>query len=115
MNVKYLLISSFLLLVAQLLVWYQVHLQFMNEWFKNNQWIMGIAAVPITYLFLYGTKYGYMAFGGVIWPTRFVQFTAGMIIFAFLAYYHMDEPITLKTGVCIVLALLIVVIQILWK
>ena len=115
MNVKYLLISTTLLLVAQTLVWYQVHLQFMYKWFEKNEWLMGIVAVPIAYIFLYGTKYGYLAFDGVIWPTRFVQFSAGMVIFAFLAKYHMGEDITLKTGICITLALAIVAIQIFWK
>ena len=115
MNVKYLLISTILLLVAQTLVWYQVHLQFMYKWFKDNEWVMGVVAVPITYLFLYATKYGYLGFNGVIWPTRFVQFSAGMVVFAFLAYYHMNEPITLKTGVCIILALSILLVQVLWK
>ena len=115
MNIKYVLISASLLFVAQTLVWYQVHLQFMYKWFKDNEWVMGIVAVPITYLFLYGTKYGYLGFNGVIWPTRFVQFSVGMVMFAFLAKYHLSEPITIKTGICILLALTIVAIQIFWK
>ena len=115
MNVKYLLVSASLLLAAQTLVWYQVHLQFMYKWFEKNEWLMGIVAVPIAYIFLYGTKYGYLAFDGMIWPTRFIQFSVGMVMFAFLANYHMGETITLKTGICIALALTIVAIQIFWK
>ena len=115
MDYKLIGYTLLLVFVAQILVWYQMHLQFMNAWFKNNEWVMGIVAIPITYLFLYGTKYGYAGFGDLIWPTRFLQFSVGIIIFAFLAYYHLDEGITLKTGVCLALAIMIVGIQLLWK
>lgn len=115
MNVKYILLATLLLVVAQALVWHQVHLQFIHKWFKDNEWVIGVVAVPIAYLFLYATKYGYLGFNGVIWPTRFIQFSVGIIVFTFFAYYHMNEPITIKTGICIALALTIVAIQVFWK
>ena len=115
MDYKLIAQAIVLLFIAQVLVWYQAHLQFMNVWFKNNQWVMGIAAIPITYLFLYGTKFGVEGYGGLIWPTRFLQFSVGIGIFAFLAHYHMGETITFKTGICMVLAMMIVGVQLFWK
>ena len=54
-------------------------------------------------------------FDGLLWPGRFIGFASGVISFAFLSYYFMGEGITFKTGVSLLLAVVIVLIQVFWK
>jgi hypothetical protein len=89
--------------------------QFFSEWFKNNNFILALFGIPISYLYIYGTKYCYEGFGGVVWPGRFIGFACGMIIFAIFASTIMNEGITPKTGVSLALATALVAIQVLWK
>jgi len=39
----------------------------------------------------------------------------GMIAFAFLTWFRLNEALTLKTGITLTLALAIVLIQVFWK
>jgi hypothetical protein len=50
-----------------------------------------------------------------MWPSRIMTFSLGIISFTFLTSYFNDEPITLKTGICILLCVCILAIQMLWK
>ena len=104
-----------LLGIGQILVWFQLNGQFVWKWFDNNPFILTLLGVPISYVFIIGTKYGYEAFDGVLWAQRLIGFGLGMIFFAFCTYYFMGEGITTKTGVSLILALTLVLIQIFWK
>jgi hypothetical protein len=108
------LISTLLYLLAQTLVWFQLYGPIKIPWFKSNQWMIYVLAIPTTYLFSQGTKIGYEAFGEA-WPLRFLGFSMGILSFAFLTNYFMEEGINLKSIVCVILSLLIVIIQIMWK
>ena len=55
------------------------------------------------------------AFNGEMWPQRLIGFAMGMIAFAVLTWFHLNQAITLKTAVTLALAVAIVVIQIMWK
>ena len=114
-NIKDIIIGSLLFLIGQTAVWYQLNLQFINEWFKNNSWFMSLMGVPISYFFIYGTKYSVEGFDGELWPGRLIGFACGMITFAFLTWLHMNQGLTPKTIVTLTLAVAIVLIQILWK
>jgi hypothetical protein len=50
-----------------------------------------------------------------MWPSRIMTFSLGIISFTFLTSYFNDEPITLKTSVCVFLCICILAIQMLWK
>ena len=114
-NIKDIIIGSLLFLIGQTAVWYQLNLQFINEGFKNNSWFMALMGVPISYFFIYGTKYSVEGFDGELWPGRLIGFACGMITFAFLTWLHMNQGLTPKTIVTLTLAVAIVLIQILWK
>ena len=114
-NIKDIIIGSLLFLIGQTAVWYQLNLQFINEWFKNNSWFMALMGVPISYFFIYGTKYSVEGFDGELWPGRLIGFACGMITFAFLTWLHMNQGLTPKTIVTLTLSIAIVLIQILWK
>lgn len=71
--------------------------------------------LPISYILIYASKYIVAGFDGLLWPGRLVGFSTGMIIMAALTYIHLNEGITLKTGITLSLAFIIVVIQLYWK
>jgi hypothetical protein len=52
---------------------------------------------------------------GLLWPTRFIGFGIGIIIYAIMVSYHFGEGFTTKTLVSIVLSICLIAIQALWK
>ena len=64
---------------------------------------------------IWGTKYTVNGFGGLLWPARFIGFGVGMIIYAIGVWYFFSEGISPKTAVSLVLSLLLICIQVLWK
>ena len=110
-----LLIGIGIFILAHIIVWFQLNGQFFSEWFKSNNFILALFGVPISYLYIWGTKYCYEGFGGLIWPGRFIGFACGMVIFAAFSSSIMGEGITAKTGLSLILAVALVGIQIFWK
>lgn len=102
-------------LFVHVLTWFQLNGQFFSEWFKNNNFILALCGIPISYLYIYGTKYCYEGFGGLVWPGRFIGFACGMVIFAVLASLVLGEGMTTKTYVSLTLATALVAVQVLWK
>jgi len=114
-NYKALILGSFLYLLGQIAVWYQINGQFISNWIKEHPWLMSLLGVPISYIYIYATYYTVQAFDGQLWPQRFIGFSMGMLAFAILTYIHLSEALTLKTIITLCLAVAIVLIQILWK
>ena len=110
-----LLWGTFLFLVGQVLVWYQINGQFLSEWIKKHPLIMSLCGVPISYCYIWATHHLVIAFDGELWPQRLIGFSMGMISFAFLTWFHLNQAITLKTAVTLALAFMIVLIQVFWK
>lgn len=115
MNYKALILGSFLFLLGQVIVWYQINGQFLSSWIKERPIIMSLLGVPISYIYIYATHYTVQGFDGSLWPQRLIGFSMGMISFAFLTYIHLNETLTPKTLVTLGLATAIVLIQVLWK
>jgi len=107
--------GTLLFLLGQILVWYQINGQFISEWMKKHPVWVSFMGVPISYVYIYATQHLVEAFDGDLWPQRLIGFSMGMIAFAFLTWFHLNEAITLKTAVTLALATAIVVIQIVWK
>ena len=114
-NITKLIIGTLLFLLGQIMVWHQVNGQFISEWIKARPWLMALCGIPISYTYIYATQYTTEAFGGDLWPQRFIGFSMGMFAFAVLTWIHLNQGITLKTTVTLALAVAIVVIQIMWK
>ena len=102
-------------ILAHVITWFQLNGQFFSEWFRKNTFILALFGIPISYLYIYGTKYCYEGFDGVIWPGRFIGFAVGMVVFALFTSTIMNEGITMKTGVSLLLATALVAVQIFWK
>lgn len=107
-------ISSFF--VAHFLVFYQLNGQFLKtDWFRNNQFLLAVFGFIISYFYIWGTKYTVSGMSGELWPSRFIGFGVGMIIYAVMVSYHFDEGINNKTWVSLGLSLILICIQVLWK
>jgi hypothetical protein len=115
MNSRLILISLFWFFIAHVAVWFQLNGQFKWDWFKNNEWVLALAGVPISFLYLWGTKYAVNGFDGLLWPGRFVGFGVGMVVYAIFTGYFFNEGITPKTAISLGLALVLISVQLFWK
>jgi len=116
MDIRSLLIGLVYMVLAQASAWFQLNSQFFWEWCKKHEWFMIIVpSVPISFFYLYATKYLVQGFGGVMWPSRFMSFGVGILVFAFLVYLLNGEGITAKTIISLALAFSLIAVQVLWK
>tara|TARA_R100000734_G_C3303471_1_gene93997 strand:+ start:129 stop:476 length:348 start_codon:yes stop_codon:yes gene_type:complete len=115
MNLKYIALSALLFTVGQLIVWIQVNGPIIWTWAKEWRWALMFCGVPITYLFMEATKYAVDGFQGEFWPGRFLSFVSGIFMFTLMTYLVVGESITLKTAICLLLSLSIILIQLFWK
>jgi hypothetical protein len=107
-NLKYFLITCILFLLGQTGIWFQLNAQFMWEWSKRNTLIMSVIGVPFTYIFIMATGYGQKAFMGLMWPQRFLGFSIGIVMYAILTYFFLNQGMT---WVSLTLAVMIIIIQ----
>ena len=110
-----LLIGMGAFLVAHVMTFFQLNGQFLYKSFQKHEWAVAAAGVILSFFYIWGTKYTVEAFNGLLWPARFIGFGVGMIIYAIGVWYFFSEGITPKTAVSLVLALLLICIQVLWK
>lgn len=116
MNTRSLLIGACLFLLAQSLSWFQTNGQFISSWMKEHPiLISGLMGIPVGMGYIYGTTYIVEAFGGTLWPARIFGFVTGIISFSLLTFLFMKEGITIKTGIILLLATAIVLLQVFWK
>ena len=96
MNTKLLLLFVMLVL-AQVISWYQSNSMIMWESIKKYIVPVIIVSSPIVgLLFAYCTKMGYEVLESV-WAIRFSAFAVGYLVFIALAWIHFEEsPFTLK-------------------
>ena len=111
------LITGLLLfIVGQSLIWFQTNGQFIWPWFKRNPLIVSlIAGTGISYMFILATRLVADYYDGALWPGRFIAQASGIVIFAGLTFVLLDEGITMKTAISLILAFTIIAIQILWN
>ena len=107
---KEILFCILILFFTQIVIWFQLNAQVKWDWFKDNYLLMSILGMPISYALLYSTKYGFEGFGE-LWPIRLLGFAVGMMTFPFITYLVMGEGITLKTGISLILASVIMLLQ----
>ena len=108
-------IAFILFMVAQSMIWYQTNSQFFSDWVKERPLLMACLGIPISYILIYASRYVVAGFDGLLWPGRLIGFSTGMIVMAILTYVHLGESITVKTGVTLLLAFIIVMVQLYWK
>lgn len=116
MDIKKIIIAFAFFLLGQTLTWFQVFGQI--RWpslMKGYIWVPLLTSLPITLIFMYGTQFAKEGFEGEAWPIRMLTFSAGMVVFAIFTSIILGQPFNLKAGVSLSLALLLVLVQIIWK
>ena len=103
-----------LFIIAQIISFLQLQSQSRFQWAKDNPLIMMLLGLPIGYLFINSTRL-INDYTGESWPGRLIGQAIGIIMFTIMSWFMFREQITMKTAVCIALALCVVVIQIFWK
>lgn len=115
MNYKLLGVGVLMFFVAQLITWYQLNSQFIWKWCKDNEWAMAFIGLPLSFAYLWATKYSVAAFDGLLWPVRFIGFGVGIIVYTILVSYYFDEGISTKTFISLILCFILISIQVFWK
>ena len=111
---KYVIITTISFLIANILVWYQLNSQLVWKWAEGykSMWLMSLLGIPISILFWYCTKWGYVGFGN-LWSIRFLGFAASMIVFSIMTWFYLGETINLKISISILLSIIIMILQLL--
>jgi len=112
---KNLFLCMVIFVLAQIMVWLQLNGQFVWESFRKYEWVLILCGLPISWLFLVGTRYGVEYFNGLLWPQRFLAFACGIVIFSLCTWLLKGEGINTKTMISLGLACCLVLIQIFWK
>jgi hypothetical protein len=109
---KEVIITICILFFTQIIVWYQLNGQLIWKWAKDNPFLLACFGLPISYLFIIATKYGYSGFSE-LWPVRLIGFATGMISFPIITYFMLGEGISVKTGISMFLGMIIMALQLL--
>jgi len=102
--------------IAQIITFLQLQGQFKYDWIKNNLVVLTILTSPIiSFLFIYSVRGFVLWAGGEIWPSRLLGFAIGIIVFTLGSTLLFGEHISLKTLICLLLAVGILSVQLLMK
>jgi|TARA_B100000131_G_scaffold321743_1_gene373521 hypothetical protein len=108
------MMAMFILVISNIMAWWQLNAQFTDRfkshWFWSSAEWMALFGIPIGWLFFQATKLSYAHFG-FTWNIRLIGFGIGTIVFGIMSYYFLKEIPTLKTIICLILALAIILIQ----
>jgi hypothetical protein len=112
-----LLIKGILLgVLGQVLSFLQLQAQFKYSWIKENGILFScLVSVPISLCFYYSVQ-SFVNYGhGQIWMGRILGQGIGVLVFTAMTLIMFKEPLTVKTSICVVLGICIILIQIFWK
>jgi multidrug transporter EmrE-like cation transporter len=114
-NIGALLVGMLFGFFAQVATFFQLQGPMKYEWFKNHYWLTVLMGIPISMLFMYSVKNMVIAFNGQMWPSRLIGFSIGAIVFSWLSWSVFNEPLTMKTIICLGLAIAILLVQLFVK
>jgi putative Ca2+/H+ antiporter (TMEM165/GDT1 family) len=101
--------------LAQTLTFLQLQGRWKYEWMRDHQWVMVLLGIPISILFMTSVSLMVQHFDGQLWPSRLIGFVIGTVMFTIMSVSLFGEPITIKTAICLVLSLIILMVQLFWK
>ena len=110
-----LLYGIFFFILAHIGAFIQLNGQFKWDWFKDNEWVIAACGFILSFFYIWGTKYTVQGIDGLLWPSRFIGFGIGMVIYALGVSYYFGEGITTKTAISLGLCLILICIQVFWK
>lgn len=101
--------------VGQVLSFIQLQAGIKWGWTEKYGVLLMFLGLPISWAFMKSVQNFILAFNGEIYPSRILGFAVGIIIFGTMGWFLFKEGISPKTGVCLLLSLAIILIQVLWK
>jgi len=106
-------LGAILLVAAQTLSWFQLNMQFVNEWWEKKGLLsVFIFGIPCGLCFWYAWKLTASGMGNKVWSARFMSYGLSYLTFPVLTYFLLKESMfTVKTISCIFLSILIILIQ----
>ena len=95
-----------------IIIWFQLNSQLVWDWAKGpkSMWIMSLMGIPISLMFWWATKIGYNGFNS-LWQVRLLGFAMSMVTFPVMTWLYLGEVITIKIGISILLAIIIMILQ----
>lgn len=84
-------------------------------WYERYPIIILLTSIPAGWFYIKSVENLVMWGDGQLWPSRLIGFGIGIIVFVTLSWLLFREPVTPKTLVCLLLAISILLVQILWK
>lgn len=110
-----LLMGIFYGILGQIFSFMQLQGSIKYGWFQKYPIIILLSSIPAAWFYIKSVE-NLVAWGdGQLWPSRLIGFGIGIIVFVTLSILLFKEPITLKTLTCLLLAVSILLVQILWK
>ena len=110
-----LLYGIFFFTLAHIGAFIQLNGQFKWDWFKNNEWVIAACGFILSFFYIWGTKYTVAGTEGLLWPARFIGFGIGVIVYAVMVSWLFGEGFTTKTIISLLLSIILISIQVLWK
>ena len=107
---KYIFLSLLFSVIGNIIVWFQLNGQLKWDFMRNNMFLVCLIGMPVSYIFYKVTEYGYLGLGS-LWGVRFLVFASSYFVFPFLTYYFLNEGLTIKTTLSILLSIIIILIQ----
>lgn len=102
-------------IISQIFTFYQLQGHLWNKWIKDHPFLMSLIGVPIGYFVILASRQMVHLYDGQTWPNRIIGFSIGVLIFSIMAWVMLKEPLSLKTIICLILSLTILLIQLFWK
>ena len=100
-------------LIGSIMAFYQLqgHYVWTDIKFFKSMWWVYLLCIPIAPLFFYSTIWSYEHFGA-FWNMRLTGFGIGTLVFGIMAWTLIGEIPTIKTIICLLLAMAIILIQV---
>lgn len=102
-------------IIGQVLSFVQLQGGIKWGWTQKYGVLLMFLGLPISWAFMKSVQNFILAFQGEIYPSRILGFAVGIIVFSLMGWFLFREGISAKTAVCLLLSLVIILIQILWK
>ena len=74
-----------------------------------------LGGTVISYIFIKATAITAEYFDGLLWPGRFLTQSLGIVVFALMTFMFLNEGVSMKTGVSLLLAAVLIGVQLFWR
>lgn len=98
-------------ILAQIVTFLQLQGSIKWNWFEKYPIPILLSSIPLTWLYIKSVEHLVSAYGGQLWPSRLIGFGVGVIVFALMSHFIFNETIGLKTLICLMLAVCIILVQ----